>query len=283
MPAEKTVFPHKALIFVASYSFAYGIISSLVAALSNSTICRTLPALLVMGLAFVNPKSCNLKTLYNVAFPTMVCGMLLVALVPGLPPDVSFYVLDASFGVVSMMIIAIACGLSYSIGASAIRIFGILVAVQFVSRTAGQALKHLIEDAMIPVPHEIVTLLAMLAVVLASITMVSERSIFSNWGARESSKDGCGEPERGSLQFIQMRIESLGEAYGLTKKEIEVVRLLAMDKNNSSIANDMFIAEGTVKAHIQHVYQKNRCSLAQRSIRAYRQIGLLQESIISPC
>ena len=55
---------------------------------------------------------------------------------------------------------------------------------------------------------------------------------------------------------MQMRIESLGEAYGLTKKEIEVVRLLAMGKNNNSIANDMFIAEGTVKAHIQHVYQK---------------------------
>ena len=57
---------------------------------------------------------------------------------------------------------------------------------------------------------------------------------------------------------MQMRIESLGEAYRLTKKEIEVVRLLAMGKNNSSIqiANDMFISEGTVKAHIQHVYQK---------------------------
>ena len=55
---------------------------------------------------------------------------------------------------------------------------------------------------------------------------------------------------------MKLRIEDLSTSYGLTQREIEVLHLLAQGKTNAQIGQDMFIAEGTVKAHVQHIYQK---------------------------
>ena len=52
------------------------------------------------------------------------------------------------------------------------------------------------------------------------------------------------------------RIDGLATFYGLTQRETEVLMLLAQGKSVRGIGLDMFIAEGTVKAHIQHIYQK---------------------------
>lgn len=46
------------------------------------------------------------------------------------------------------------------------------------------------------------------------------------------------------------------DIYGLTDREEEILYLLAQHKKVPTIAKDMFIAQGTVKAHVQHIYQK---------------------------
>lgn len=83
--------------------------------------------------------------------------------------------------------------------------------------------------------------------------MLSEKSIFSRWGTASSA---AGDPEEGMLDSMKLRIEDLSTSYGLTQREIEVLHLLAQGKTNAQIGQDMFIAEGTVKAHVQHIYQK---------------------------
>ena len=46
------------------------------------------------------------------------------------------------------------------------------------------------------------------------------------------------------------------DLYGLTAREEEILCLLAQKKTVPTIAADMFLAQGTVKAHVQHIYQK---------------------------
>ena len=48
----------------------------------------------------------------------------------------------------------------------------------------------------------------------------------------------------------------LRELYGLTQREEEVLCLLLREKTLSAIASELFVAPGTVKAHVQHIYQK---------------------------
>ena len=49
------------------------------------------------------------------------------------------------------------------------------------------------------------------------------------------------------------RAGSLGD---LTKRELEVLRFLAMGHTNRQIAERLFISPDTVKTHLEHIYQK---------------------------
>jgi ATP/maltotriose-dependent transcriptional regulator MalT len=42
----------------------------------------------------------------------------------------------------------------------------------------------------------------------------------------------------------------------LTKRELEVLRLIAASMSNKEIASALLIAEGTVKVHVHHILSK---------------------------
>ncbi|MFJ9241573.1 response regulator [Streptomyces sp. NPDC101776] len=46
------------------------------------------------------------------------------------------------------------------------------------------------------------------------------------------------------------------EAEGLTRREVDVVRLLAKGLNNRQVASEMFVSPATVKTHLNHVLAK---------------------------
>jgi DNA-binding NarL/FixJ family response regulator len=47
-----------------------------------------------------------------------------------------------------------------------------------------------------------------------------------------------------------------GEAEGLTRREADVVRLVAQGLNNRQVAREMFVSEATVKSHLNHILAK---------------------------
>lgn len=51
-------------------------------------------------------------------------------------------------------------------------------------------------------------------------------------------------------------IKELSKEYGLTAREIDLVEKLYDGKNNSTIAEELFISERTVKAHLYNIYKK---------------------------
>ena len=42
----------------------------------------------------------------------------------------------------------------------------------------------------------------------------------------------------------------------LTRRELQVLRLIATDMSNREIASALFITEGTVKIHVHHILSK---------------------------
>lgn len=46
------------------------------------------------------------------------------------------------------------------------------------------------------------------------------------------------------------------QAFHITKKQFEVIRLICQGKDNQQIAMALFISVSTVKTHIQHIFQK---------------------------
>ena len=53
---------------------------------------------------------------------------------------------------------------------------------------------------------------------------------------------------------------------GLTQREVEVLRLVALGKSNCEIVDDL-IAEGTVRKHINNIYEKIGVTIRAEAIR----------------
>lgn len=51
--------------------------------------------------------------------------------------------------------------------------------------------------------------------------------------------------------------------YGLTPRETEILEQILRNKNNQEIASELFIAVGTVKAHVHNLFAKTECSNRQ--------------------
>lgn len=258
--------PYKAVAFIAVFSFAYGI-ASMGVNVVNARYASVVPAGVVLVFIFLNTKRFNISILVRMALPLMLAGFLLVSFIPGDAHAFPSFMLYAGFSTMEMLLLLMVCTISYSSGTSAIWLFGILGGTQFLMRSlgavAGQAALETLGDA----EYALVCAVAVVAVVLASLTLLSEKSLFSFWGARkraEEAADGAGDGTLGSDSgagaqpddSLEIRVNTVSAAYALTDRETEVLYLAAKGKTNSQIGRDMFISIGTVKAHLYHIYQK---------------------------
>jgi DNA-binding NarL/FixJ family response regulator len=62
----------------------------------------------------------------------------------------------------------------------------------------------------------------------------------------------------------ERRLESL-----LTRRELEVLALMAAGANNAGIAERLVIAEGTVKSHVKHILRKLRAANRAEAVARY--------------
>jgi len=61
----------------------------------------------------------------------------------------------------------------------------------------------------------------------------------------------------------------------LSEREIEILRLIAAGLSNKTIAGRLFLAESTIKSHINHIYTKLDISSRTQAIVRAREMGLL--------
>ncbi|MBW3469755.1 helix-turn-helix transcriptional regulator [Arthrospiribacter ruber] len=69
----------------------------------------------------------------------------------------------------------------------------------------------------------------------------------------------------GNLDFAKINLKMLSP---LTKREIEIIRLVEEGKSNQEIANQLFVSENTIKTHLKNIFSKteanNRTDLIHR-------------------
>jgi DNA-binding CsgD family transcriptional regulator len=62
----------------------------------------------------------------------------------------------------------------------------------------------------------------------------------------------------------------------LSSRELEVLRHLAAGRTNAEIAKVLFIAPGTVKAHLNHIFRKLEAASRLQAVAHARAAGLLE-------
>jgi len=80
-----------------------------------------------------------------------------------------------------------------------------------------------------------------------------------------------------TLTAPQEEISPAGQALiePLSARELEILHLIAMGKTNKAIAQQLFIAPGTVKAHTASIYRKLDVANRTEAVARARQLGLL--------
>ena len=91
----------------------------------------------------------------------------------------------------------------------------------------------------------------------ATMILFSEKELSSRWGVSFLGEDGAaGDRAIVKKQELANRCQELARSYGLSPREEEVLLLLAQRKTVGSIERELFIANGTAKTHIRHIYRK---------------------------
>ena len=116
-----------------------------------------------------------------------------------------------------------------------------------------------------PANTEVITsTLAVISIVAATMIFMSEKELSSNWGAvpitPEVQPNLTTEPRKKTpaekKHELATRVATVARKYKLSTREEEVLLLLGQRKTVGIIERELFIANGTAKAHVRHIYQK---------------------------
>ena len=99
------------------------------------------------------------------------------------------------------------------------------------------------------------TLLLTALSVAATVLLFSEKELASKWGVDILEEGGLIE-RTAEEERVSERVEEFSHTYRLSPREQEVLALLAEGKTGRVIQQELFIAEGTFKAHTRHIYEK---------------------------
>jgi LuxR family maltose regulon positive regulatory protein len=112
---------------------------------------------------------------------------------------------------------------------------------------------------------------------------------------RVQRKEGLSSPQNASPEYVRKLLTAFRRSSGaralsteadplrstqpltdlLSKRELEVLRLIAAGKSNREIAGQLFVTVDTVKKHLTHIFRKLGVSSRIQAIAQARELGLI--------
>ncbi len=251
-------FPWKPLALYAIYEFVYGLrLATLPAGAGTHS---TLSTALVMGafalLVYFFSDRFSISALYRSPLVLMVCGFLFIPIEGLLGTTVSGYLISMSITLISLLVGLLFYDLSKRLGIAIIALMGYMRVVPLFSNL-GSGCATLI-DTIFPdsATHSlIISAVAVMLILVATLMLLSEKELASRWGIRIFERTNLADMSM-EAERLADRCNALSTQAKLSPREDEIFRLLAQGKSNAAIEKELFIASGTLKAHIQHIYVK---------------------------
>lgn len=244
-PFAEATFPWKLAIWMAVYSFAYGLAQS---QLTTSTFGpHSSPGVLAIG-AFVffgvalRKRKFDFSAIFHVALPLAVAAFLFVPVVGNFNQTFTALCIAAAYTACSILLMIILTNMCYRQGISALWLFCIERSVRMIFNALGREARDSILELSIGID--------------SSIILLTERSITAQWGIGIKTSDAKRAEEIVREDLLKNRSREIALNYRLSLREEEILTLLAQRKRNTAIASELFISEQTVKTHIRNLYKK---------------------------
>lgn len=260
----KFTYPWKIFVLLALYSFAYGLRQHQLAAGAgmHSSVSTAIVMAVLFASAYFFSNRFNIGTLYRSPLVLIVCGFLLVPVEGVFGTAASSYLISMSYSLVGIIVALLLYDISKRLGVTVVIFAAIKGAEQvFVIWGKGVA-EAMVAAGMNAGAQDAVIAVAVVAMMLAAtLILLSEKELASRWGVRILDAGGLVEKTPEELRRDE-RAAELAEHARLTPRETEILALVAQGKNGPAIMQELFIAEGTFKAHMSHIYEK--CGVANR-------------------
>jgi DNA-binding NarL/FixJ family response regulator len=75
---------------------------------------------------------------------------------------------------------------------------------------------------------------------------------------------------------LGVRAEADADGAGLSRREREVMRLVAVGRTNREIARDLFLSQRTVDMHVRNILRKLDCRSRVEAAGRARELGLVE-------
>lgn len=260
------LFPWRIVIAIAACSLAAGVSRAHTSA-PEDLLAVGVAGTLCVACVVLSPRlhAVTVYEAYRLVFTAMAL-CLLAGLVVGFAP-LAHLLVGIAQTLSSIVLVLVLCDSSHRFGLPVLPVVAAARAITAAAFFAGGALSRATLAAFgdTSAVAAVVYGSAAAIIVVASIWWLSGGSV--DMGQTESPDE---EPlvspahpasESGQIPLaletlIKERAERLGEAYGLSKREIEVLTLLAWGKSAKRIEEMLVLSPNTVKTHVRHIYAK---------------------------
>lgn len=257
-PYPKFSYPWKPLAVLCIYAFAYGMRASQLPA--GAGVHSSLSTALVMGVFFVIvyffSNRFSVSVLFRSPLLLMVCGLLLIPAEGILGTAAAGYLISMGMTLMSLLVSLLFFDLSKRMGVAVLALTGAMCVNPLFTIWGGNCADLLAGTGLAPQTQDIVITVAVVMLVLAStLVLLSEKDLASRWGVKLLETENLAADSL-RAEAMAERCDAVTAQYHLSPREDEICRLIAQGKTNAEIERELFIAPGTLKAHIQHIYVK---------------------------
>ena len=259
-------FPLQPTLLMGVYAFAYAFVLNAgfkrlqgLSVQDFADIAMFLAVLLVAVFAF---SRFNVKGLSVVAAPLVCAGLLCTVTAYSWAFPAASALVALGFYSMSTFIYLLLFNISFRYNVNPLWLFGFSRAARVVG-TFGASLVAGGLGVAGPGPAcDAVVGVLLVVIVLAAMTLAAGKGFATTWGIRPVEGEAAGDVSRtatGSGLFgaaFEDRLAYVAYVWGLTKREEEVLGLLARGMGVPDIERELLISNGTVRNHVQHVYKK---------------------------
>ena len=199
------------------------------------------------------------RFLAKVGLPVAVVAFAVIPFVAPMQGYIVSVLMRFAYVWFTFFVLLMLANICYRYGVSALWLFGIERGVRALFTLFGRQTEQLLGAPSFGLAGSdaVVSGLVVILVVAATMILFSEKELSSRWGVSFLGEDGAaGDRAIVKKQELANRCQELARSYGLSPREEEVLLLLAQRKTVGSIERELFIANGTAKTHIRHIYRK---------------------------
>ena len=193
--------------------------------------------------------------IYRTPFALMLCGLAMVPLTATFGEFASDLLVSAGYALMFLVLTFLLCDLSHRYGVSVLVLCGVQE-LTALFRLAGHQVPAAVASGALPgLDSAAVSGALTVLVVRASGLLLLGRTASEPWGAAFFGVGAMVAESDGRSQIID-RCAELAAAHGLSAREREVLERVALGESPAQIQRELVIANGTLKSHMQRIYQK---------------------------